>query len=306
MRFSAATLTADRRASVPRDVRQREWGKDSLREPSAPAASPACHVVGDTMPRLDRRCRSAPAFCDSPTRAALSSPRENPSSGDYRRRRLYRGRAPGDLVAHSTVAKTVPSSPTSGNNLSYPCVRSSQQSLRPLRCTLPSFHRPPPALTVSPPKTLATSTPVPRRGFLSGSLFPSRTFPRPTGLQQTPRVRAPASCVLRPLWQRLTATHRAVRVLRSWPESAARTPPGRSSVQNSLALSSMGRFGLTTRSLSDPGRNRSRNRADVGLTRSPNCPGAAFVYDLIGFGRRKEPIQERRASGVNVGDFPGL
>ena len=30
-----------------------------------------------------------------------------------------------------------------------------------------------------------------RRGFLSGSLFLSRTFPRPTGLQQTPRVRAP-------------------------------------------------------------------------------------------------------------------
>ena len=91
-----------------------------------------------------------------------------------------------------------------------------------------------------------------RRGSLSGSLFLSRTFPRPTGLQPTPRVRAPGVLRFTPF---LATTYDDAPPRESslfFAQSAAATPPGRSSVQNSLALSSMGPFGLTTRSLWTP------------------------------------------------------
>ena len=50
-----------------------------------------------------------------------------------------------------------------------------------LRCTLPSFHRHPPALTVSPPKTLATSSPVPFFGYNASQSVGERVVEGVTG-----------------------------------------------------------------------------------------------------------------------------
>jgi acyl carrier protein len=50
---------------------------------------------------------------------------------------------PGDLITHSTAGKTVQPSPTSGNNLTFHCLRSFHKSLRRAR-SLPARIRPPP------------------------------------------------------------------------------------------------------------------------------------------------------------------